>query len=75
MGRSRDAPRISLKIRGASLDLPQNPNQLGGLGDENMAVFESLVVDLAVLAISGLSALGLGHLFLSVVVKDRRTSQ
>ena len=40
-----------------------------------MAVFESLVVDLAGLAISGLSALGLGHLFLSVVVKDRRTSQ
>jgi hypothetical protein len=39
-----------------------------------MAVIESLVVDLAVLAISGLSALGLGHFFLSVVLKDRRSS-
>jgi hypothetical protein len=39
-----------------------------------MAVIESIVVDLAVLAISGLSALGLGHLFLSVMVKDRRSS-
>ncbi len=39
-----------------------------------MAVLESIVVDLAVLAISGLSALGLGHLFISVVLKDRRSS-
>jgi hypothetical protein len=39
-----------------------------------MAVFESIIIDLAVLVISGASALGLGHLFLSVVVKDRRSS-
>ena len=38
-----------------------------------MAVFENIVMNLAVLAISGASALGLGHLFLSVVVKDRRS--
>ena len=37
-------------------------------------VFETIVMNLAVLVISGASALGLGHLFLSVVVKDRRTS-
>jgi hypothetical protein len=39
-----------------------------------MEVFEAIVVNLAVLAISGASAVGLGHLFLSVVVKDRRSS-
>jgi hypothetical protein len=38
-----------------------------------MAVFENIVIDLAVLVISGASAVGLGHLFLSVVVKDRRS--
>jgi hypothetical protein len=39
-----------------------------------MDILEELVVSLAVLVISGASALGLGHLFLSVVVKDRRPS-
>lgn len=39
-----------------------------------LTVFESIVMNLAVLVISGASALGLGHLFLSVVVKDRRSS-
>ena len=39
-----------------------------------LAAFESIVIDLAVLVISGASAIGLGHLFLSVVVKDRRSS-
>jgi hypothetical protein len=49
-------------------------NNLVDRKDRIMAVLENIVVDLAVLAISGLSALGLGHLFLSVVVKDRRSS-
>jgi hypothetical protein len=39
-----------------------------------MGVLEDLFVSFAVLVISGASAVGLGHLFLSVVVKDRRTS-
>jgi hypothetical protein len=39
-----------------------------------MDVIEGIVVNVAVLVISGLSALALGHLFLSVVVKDRRPS-
>jgi hypothetical protein len=39
-----------------------------------MSVIEDIVMDLAVLVISGASALALGHLFLSVVVKDRRPS-
>jgi hypothetical protein len=39
-----------------------------------LAVFENIVIDLAVLVISGASAVGLGHLLLSVVVKDRRPS-
>ncbi len=39
-----------------------------------MGLIEMIVVDLAVLAISAASAIGLGHLFLSVVLKDRRPS-
>jgi hypothetical protein len=39
-----------------------------------MSVIEDLFVNVAVLVISGASALALGHLVLSVVVKDRRTS-
>ncbi len=39
-----------------------------------MSVIEDIVVNVAVLVISGASALALGHLFLSVVVKDRRHS-
>jgi hypothetical protein len=39
-----------------------------------MSVIESLLVNLAVLIISGATALALGHLFLSVVVKGRRSS-
>jgi len=39
-----------------------------------MSVIEDIVMNLAVLVISGASALALGHLFLSVVVKDRRSS-
>lgn len=39
-----------------------------------VTVFENIVMNLAVLVISGASAVGLGHLFLSVVVKDRRSS-
>ena len=37
-----------------------------------MGVIERILVGLAVLVISGASALGLSHLFLSVVVKNRR---
>ena len=39
-----------------------------------MTLLEDIFVSVAVLLISGASALALGHLFLSVVVKDRRSS-
>jgi len=39
-----------------------------------MNFIEGIVVNVAVLVISGASAVGLGHLFLSVVLKDRRPS-
>ena len=39
-----------------------------------MSVIEDILVSLAVLVISGASALALGHLFLSVVVRGRRSS-
>ncbi len=39
-----------------------------------IALVESIAINLVVLVISGASAIGLGHLFLSVVVKDRRSS-
>ena len=35
---------------------------------------ENILMNVAVLAISAASAIGLGHLFLSVVLKDRRPS-
>jgi hypothetical protein len=38
-----------------------------------MTLLEEIFVSVAVLVISGASALALGHLFLSVVVKDRRS--
>jgi hypothetical protein len=37
-----------------------------------MSLIEEVVVNVGVLVISGASALAIGHLFLSVVVKDRR---
>ena len=43
-------------------------------GQRAMSVIEDIVMNLAVLVISGASAVALGHLFLSVVVKDRRSS-
>jgi hypothetical protein len=39
-----------------------------------MSFLEDIFVSVAVLVISGASAVALGHLFLSVVVKDRRPS-
>jgi hypothetical protein len=39
-----------------------------------MSVIEDLFVSVAVLVISGASAVALGHIVLSVVVKDRRSS-
>ena len=36
-----------------------------------MTILEDIVVRVAVLVISGASAVGLGHLLLSVVIKDR----
>jgi hypothetical protein len=39
-----------------------------------MTLLEDIFVSVAVLVISGASALALGHFFLSVVVKDRRSS-
>jgi hypothetical protein len=39
-----------------------------------MILIEEVIVSVAVLVISGASAVGLGHLFLSVVVKDRKPS-
>jgi hypothetical protein len=39
-----------------------------------MELIEDIVVNVAVLVISGASAVALGHLFLSVLVKDRRPS-
>ena len=39
-----------------------------------MTLLEDIFVSVAVLIISGASALALGHFFLSVVVKDRRSS-
>jgi hypothetical protein len=42
-------------------------------GQREMSVIEDIVMNLAVLVISGASAVALGHLFLSVVVKDRRS--
>jgi hypothetical protein len=37
-------------------------------------VIETIVVNVAVLGISAAAAIGVGHLFLSVVLKDRRPS-
>jgi hypothetical protein len=37
-------------------------------------LLEDIFVSVAVLVISGGAALALGHMFLSVVVKDRRSS-
>jgi len=39
-----------------------------------MAIIEDVLVTGVVLLISGASALALGHFFLRVVVKDRRSS-
>jgi hypothetical protein len=39
-----------------------------------MAMLEDIFVNVAVLVISCGSALGLGHIFLRVIVKDRRPS-
>lgn len=39
-----------------------------------MDVIEMILVNAAVLAISAASAIGLGHFFLRVVLKDRRPS-
>jgi hypothetical protein len=55
-------------------ELQRGKQQAGSWGEGTMTVIEAIVVNLAVLAISGASAVGLGHLFLSVVVKDRRSS-
>ena len=52
----------------------QNVQAVDGWRVNLMSVIEDIVMDLAVLVISGASALALGHLFLSVVVKDRRPS-
>jgi hypothetical protein len=52
----------------------QQFQQVRGWEEGTMNVIEAIVMNLAVLAISGASAVGLGHLFLSVVVKDRRSS-
>jgi hypothetical protein len=41
--------------------------------DEKMSFLEDIFVNVAVLVISGASALALGHLFLKVVLKDRRS--
>jgi hypothetical protein len=39
-----------------------------------MTMIEDLLVTVAVLIISGASAVGLGHVFLSFVIRDRRPS-
>ena len=39
-----------------------------------MSLVQDIVVTIAVLVISTASALALGHLFLSILVKDRRPS-
>ena len=39
-----------------------------------MNLIETILMNLAVLIISGASAVALGHLFLKVVVKSRRSS-
>ena len=39
-----------------------------------MSVLETILVNLAVLVISGASAVAIGHLFLKMVVKTRRSS-
>ena len=39
-----------------------------------ISLVENVVAGLAVLAVSGASAVGLGHFFLSVIVKNRRHS-
>jgi hypothetical protein len=39
-----------------------------------MGLLEDIFVNVAVLVISGASAVAIGHFFLSVVVKDRRSS-
>jgi len=45
-----------------------------GIGTKMIAVIENIAVIVVVLVISGLSALGLGRLFLMFVLKDRRPS-
>jgi hypothetical protein len=39
-----------------------------------MTFIEDIFVSFAVLVISGASALAIGHVFLSVVIRDRRSS-
>jgi len=39
-----------------------------------MTFIEDIFVSFAVLVISGASALAIGHFFLSVVIRDRRSS-
>jgi hypothetical protein len=39
-----------------------------------MTLIEDIFVSFAVLVISGASALAIGHFFLSVVIRDRRSS-
>jgi len=39
-----------------------------------MNLLETILVSVAVLFVSGATAVGLGHFFLSVLIKDRRTS-
>jgi hypothetical protein len=39
-----------------------------------MNLIEGIIVNVAVLVISGVSAVGLGHFFLRVVIKQRRPS-
>lgn len=39
-----------------------------------MALIEMILINVAVLVISAASAIGIGHFFLRVVLKDRRPS-
>jgi hypothetical protein len=63
--------RRNAEIHGVS---EQQIQTIDRQGQRTMSVIEDIVMNLAVLVISGASAVALGHLFLSVVVKDRRSS-
>jgi len=70
-------PFLFAAALGRSLPLPSRTGRghhTRGTGTKMIAVIENIAVIVVVLVISGVSALGLGRLFLTFVLKARRPS-